>query len=83
MACKIASGVAGADKKGLTLIPFCKIGVVILADTASRSAENTDNANIKGGSPTAFERWIVFSRFWLSYKFTLKIFGISVAVGIL
>ena len=44
----IASGVAGASRRGMTA------GLRLMI--ASRIAEKTDVANISGGSPTALER---------------------------
>ena len=68
------SGVAGAFKLG-QLLPQ--------AETAFLSARNTEIPSIKGGSPTAFDLKIVFSKFKLSNNLTLKIFGRSDAHGIL
>jgi hypothetical protein len=40
-------------------------------------------ANIRGGSPTALERWIVSSAFGLGQNQTVSDFGVSPAAGIL
>ena len=71
------SGVAGASRRGQILWS------ATLA-TASDSACSTDIASMKGGSPTALERWMVGScASGQSASVTLKIFGRSDASGIL
>ena len=52
--------------------------------TASVSAENTEIASISGGSPTAFDRWMVSTEFSPRYQsFKWKASGRSPAAGIL
>ena len=71
------SGVAGASSRGQTVWP------ATLA-TASESACSTEMASISGGSPTAFDRWIVSGCASAhSAMATLKIGGTSEASGIL
>src|SRR5690606_14464987 len=65
------SGVAGASSFGHIL---CSATLA----TASESACSTEIPSMKGGSPTAFERWTDFSTFSdQSASLTLKIFGRS------
>ena len=71
MARKTSSGVAGVFKRGQVLYP------PTLA-TAMEIASNTDTASIRGGSPTAFERFIVGSLLRdQSARATLKTAGTS------
>ena len=51
--------------------------------SASLNAWNPASASMNGGSPTAFERWIVSSRLGSPKNATLKRAGTSCAVGIL
>src|SRR5690606_13838163 len=68
-ALRMASGVAGASSG------TCEPGASEW--TASAIAANTEIASISGGSPTAFERQIVSSRFSLSKNATRKSSGTS------
>src|SRR5574343_760949 len=71
-----ASGVAGALSAGR--LPGGKAAAM-----ASRSAKNTDIANMNGGSPTALERCTVSSALALSNRRTEKCAGMSCTAGIL
>ena len=72
----IASGVAGASNGGTC--PGARLA------NAWTMAENTEIASSSGGSPTAFERWMVGSRLRPgSYSSTRKSAGTSEQVGIL
>ena len=73
---RIASGVAGASRGGT--LPEARLA------SASVMAEKTERASISGGSPTAFERWMVGSRLRPgSNSATRKSAGTSEQVGIL
>jgi hypothetical protein len=76
MARKMASGVAGAIRGGLTRWPPT-------ADTASRMAKNTLKGSSSGGSPTALLRWMLSCRLGASKSCVLNTAGQSLAVGIL
>src|SRR5690606_21364105 len=65
IASRIASDVAGAFSGGLTLwSPTLEM--------ASRIAKKTENGSSSGGSPTAFERWMLSSTLALSNRRTRK-----------
>ena len=73
----MASGVAGVSSEG-------KLSPPNLPAIAWLIALCTEMASIKGGSPTALERWMVFSRFLpLSQIRTLNRSGTSPQLGIL
>ena len=75
-ALKTASGVADASGGGTR--PGARLA------SACVMAENTEIASSSGGSPTAFERWMVGSRLCPgSYSSTRKSGGTSEQVGIL
>src|SRR6185437_14369112 len=75
-AARTRSGVAGADSRGKR-VPSATLAI------ASRNAWNAESASISGGSPTAFERWIVSSRFGSPKSAMSKCVGTSRDVGIL
>src|SRR5450830_146368 len=76
MASRMASLVAGARSGGLTRCPAT-------AETASRSAKNTENGNSRGGSPTALERWMLSATLLFLNRLTRKSAGQSDTAGIL